>query len=76
MEWILLFLIFVVFVWLFKSSVSIEVLKQATEDMNTSVVWRHFGGERYIDKTNKEIEKLRKEIFSLRQELEELKNKI
>lgn len=62
-----IFLILVVFVWLFRSSVSIEKLKQATEGL---------AGERYIDKTNKEVEKLKKEVYYLRQELKELQDKI
>ena len=67
MDFLYFILFLVVFAWLFKSSVSIENFKQATEDLT---------GKRYVDKTNKEIEKLRKEVSSLRQELEELKSKI
>ena len=64
--WILYFLIFVVFVWLFKLAGHIDRVRQVTQKILAP----------HIDKTNKELENLKKEVYSLRQELEELKNKI
>ena len=64
--WILYFLIFVVFVWLFKLAAHIDRVRRVANGLLAP----------NIDKTNKEVEELRKEVYSLRQELEELKNKI